>query len=135
MGVACFQLTDPRQPATCNLRRNGIAVLPEFSLTSRNLPGLHIVALHGELDLASADGLAEALVEIAGSTLVVDLADLSFMDSSGIGALVVARKRIRAKGLGELVVTRPTAIVQKVLEIVGLAGWIAEWSPDWDDLS
>ena len=110
-------------------------MLPEFSLTSRNLPGLHIVALHGELDLASADGLAEALVEIAGSTLVVDLADLSYMDSSGIGALVVARTRIRAKGLGELVVTRPTAIVQKVLEIVGLAGWIADWSPDWDDLS
>ena len=72
--------------------------MPEFSLTSRSLPDLHIVALHGELDLASADGLAEALVEIAGSTLVVDLADLSFMDSSGIGALVVARNRIRAKG-------------------------------------
>jgi anti-sigma B factor antagonist len=110
-------------------------VLPEFSLTSRNLPGLNIVELHGELDLASADGLAAALVETAGSTLVVDLADLSFMDSSGIGALVAARKRIRAMGPGELVVTRPTAIVEKVLEIVGLAGWIAEWSPDWDDLS
>src|SRR6202453_595979 len=135
MGVACTQLTDPLAPAICNLRRNGIAVLPEFSLTSRDLPGLHIVALHGELDLASADGVAEAVVEIAGSTLVVDVADLSYMDSSGIGALVVARKRIRAKGLGELVVTRPTAIVQKVLEIVGLAGWIADWSPDWDDLS
>jgi anti-sigma B factor antagonist len=110
-------------------------VVPDFSLTSRNLPGLHIVALHGELDLASADGLAAALVEIAGSTLVVDLADLSFMDSSGIGALVVARKRIRARGLGELMVTRPTPIVQKALEIVGLAEWIAAWSPDWDELS
>jgi anti-sigma B factor antagonist len=110
-------------------------VSSEFSFTSRSLPGLHIVALHGELDLATANGLVEALVEIAGSTLVVDLADLSFMDSSGIGALVGARKRIRAKGLGELVVTRPTPIVREVLEIVGLAPWIEEWSPDWDDLS
>jgi anti-sigma B factor antagonist len=107
----------------------------DFSLTSRSLPDLHVVAMHGELDVASADGLAEALVAIAGSTLVVDLADLSFMDSSGIGALVVARNRIRAKGLGELVVTRPTAIVQKALEIVGLGGWIVEWSPSWDELS
>jgi anti-sigma B factor antagonist len=110
-------------------------MVPEFSLTSRNLPDLHIVALHGELDLASAEGLAGALVDLAGSTLVVDLADLSFMDSSGIGALVAARKRIRAQGLGDLVVTRPTAIVQKALEIVGLDELIAEWSPDWDDLS
>jgi anti-sigma B factor antagonist len=110
-------------------------MVPEFSLTSRNLPDLHIVALHGELDLASAEGLAGALVDLAGSTLVVDLADLSFMDSSGIGALVTARKRIRAQGLGDLVVTRPTAIVQKALEIVGLDELIAEWSPDWDDLS
>ena len=108
-------------------------MVPEFSLTSRSLPGLHIVALHGELDLASADGLAEALVEMAGSTLVVDLADLSFMDSSGIGALVVARNRIRAKGAGELVVARPNAIVQKALEIVGLSAWIVDWSPDWDE--
>ena len=110
-------------------------MVPEFSFTARDLPGLHIGALHGELDLASAAGLAEALVAIAGSTLVVDLADLSFMDSSGIGALVVARNRIRAKGLGELLVARPTAIVQKALEIVGLAEWIAEWSSDWDDPS
>jgi anti-sigma B factor antagonist len=110
-------------------------MVPEFSLTSRNLPDLHIVALHGELDLASAEGLAGALVDLAGSTLVVDLADLSFMDSSGIGALVTERKRIRAQGLGDLVVTRPTAIVQKALEIVGLDELIAEWSPDWDDLS
>jgi anti-sigma B factor antagonist len=110
-------------------------MVPAFSLTSRNLPDRHIVALHGELDLASAEGLAGALVDLAGSTLVVDLADLSFMDSSGIGALVTARKRIRAQGLGDLVVTRPTAIVQKALEIVGLDELIAEWSPDWDDLS
>lgn len=115
------ELIDPWQSAICNLRRNGTAVVPEFSITSRSLPELHIVALHGELDLSSADGLAEALVELAGSTLVVDLADLSFMDSSGIGALVVARNRIRAKGAGELVVARPNAIVQKSLEIVGLA--------------
>jgi anti-anti-sigma factor len=108
-----------------------MAVLPEFSITDRDLRGVHIVALHGELDIESADGLADALVDIAGSTVVVDLSDLTFMDSTGIGALVVARNRILADGQSQLVVTRPTGIVRKALEIVGLSSWIVEWSPDW----
>jgi anti-sigma B factor antagonist len=108
-------------------------VLPEFSLTVRDLPDLdvHVVELSGELDVASADFLTHALADVAGSTVVVDLSDLAFMDSSGIGALVVARNRIKAKGLGELVLARPAAIVQKALEIVGLSAWIVDWSPDW----
>jgi len=108
-------------------------VLLEFSITVRNLPDIHFVALHGELDVASADGLANSLVELAGSTVVVDLSDLTFMDSCGIGALVRARNRIRDGGLGELVLTRPGAIVRRALEIVGLHAWIIDWSPDWDE--
>jgi anti-sigma B factor antagonist len=107
-------------------------VLPEFSITVRNLPDVHVVAMHGELDAASASGLENSLVELAGSTLVLDLSDLTFIDSSGIGALVVARNRIRSKGLGELVLTRPREIVVRVLEIVGLDSWIVDWSSDWD---
>ena len=112
---------------------NGLAVSPEFSITVRRLPGFEIVALHGELDIVSAAGLADALVDVAGSTLVVDLSDLTFIDSSGISALVVARNRILADGKGDLVLTRPGVIVRRVLEITGLRAWIAEWSPDWDE--
>lgn len=111
----------------------GPIVSPDFSVSTRDLPDRHIVALRGELDLVTAEGLTDALVEIAGSTLVVDLSDLTFMDSSGIGALVVARRRIMSSGQGELVLARPGANVRKVLDIVGLSDWIVEWSPDWDD--
>jgi anti-anti-sigma factor len=104
----------------------------EFSMIARDLPDIHVVALHGELDIVSADGLADALVKLAGSTLVVDLSGLSFMDSSGIAALVVARNRILANEQGQLVLTQPGAIVRKALEIVGLGAWIVEWSSDWD---
>jgi anti-sigma B factor antagonist len=109
-------------------------VLPEFNITASDLPDpdVHVVALHGELDIVSAVGLADALVEVAGSTVVVDLRGLTFMDCSGIDALVAARNRIRADGLGQLVVTRPSEIVGKALEIVGLGGLIMAWSPDWD---
>ena len=106
---------------------------PQFSVTSRDLPGLHIVALHGELDIVSAGGLADALVEVAGSTLVVDLSDLTFTDSTGIGALVVARNRIVEDGRNQLVLSRPGGIVRRALESVGLSAWIVEWSPDWDE--
>ena len=108
-------------------------MLPDFSITVRNLPDVHVVAMHGELDVASAGGLENSLVELAGSTLVVDLSGLMFMDSSGIGALVRARNRIKAEGLGEMVLTRPGEIVRRALEIVGLSAWIVDWSPDWNE--
>jgi anti-sigma B factor antagonist len=111
---------------------NGSAELPELCITFRNIADVHVVALHGELDIASAGGLADALVEVAGSTVVVDLSDLTFINSTGIAALVVARNRIVEKGLGQLVLARPGEIVRKVLEITGLSAWIVEWSSDWD---
>jgi anti-anti-sigma factor len=128
------QLTDLLailSPATFG--RNGFPVAFPFSFTTRDLPDIHVAAFHGELDIVSADSLADALVEVAGSTLVVDLSDLTFMDCSGIDALMLARNRILATGRGLLVVTRPTAIVRKALEILGLGGWIVEWSPDWNE--
>ena len=111
----------------------GLVLLPEFSMTVRNVPDTHIVALSGELDAATSPGLADALLQTSGSTVVVDLSGLTFMDSSGIGTLVVARNRIMAEGLGQLVLTRPDVNVAKVLDIVGLDDWIVEWSPDWDE--
>ncbi len=78
--------------------------------------------------MASAHGLAESLIALAGSTVVIDLADLSFMDSSGIAALVKARNQI-ADGSHRLVLTRPADNVRKVLEVVGLLAWVEEWSP------
>jgi anti-sigma B factor antagonist len=111
----------------------GLAVSPKFSISARELPDRRVAALHGELDMASAGGLADALVEVAGSTVVVDLSDLTFMDSTGISALVVTRNRILTDGRGQMVITRPRGIVRRALEVVGLGGWIVKWSPNWDE--
>ncbi len=102
-------------------------------MAARDLGGVHVVALEGELDIVSAVGLADALVEAAGTFLVVDLSGLTFMDLSGISAFVVARNRILAEGLGQLRLTRPSEMVRTTLEIVGLSEWIVEWSPEWDE--
>jgi anti-sigma B factor antagonist len=109
-------------------------VLPEFSITVRDLPDfdVHVVSLSGELDIVSADFLTDVLVDVAGSTVVVDLSDLTFIDCRGVAALIAARDRIAAKGLGSIVLTEPQRMVRKPLEILGLGDSIVERSREWD---
>jgi anti-anti-sigma factor len=76
--------------------------------------------LVGELDLGTAGRLRSAIEETpASATVVVDLAELDFIDSSGLHELVLALKRQRAAG-GDVVLRRPTGPTLRVLEIVGL---------------
>ena len=68
-----------------------------------------MVAVHGDLAFGSTDRFVKAVAEIAdggADVVAVDLADVPFMDSSGIGALLEARRRLEAIG-GRLAVWRP----------------------------
>jgi len=59
------------------------------------------LTLSGELDLASADQLEDAIRQAEegdGSRIVVDLSDLEFMDSTGLGLLLKAQARSRENG-------------------------------------
>jgi len=103
-----------------------------FKVIVNDVSGIPVVALVGELDLASADGLVASLIGVPGSPVVVDLAQLSFLDSSGISALVLAKNQMDEVGR-TLLLTRPTARVLQTLEIVGLAGWVSTWSSDWSE--
>lgn len=97
----------------------------------RQKEDVQIISLSGELDLASGQGLPDVLTDLAGSVLVVDLTGLTFMDSSGISALVQARQRLGDRGTS-LVRTRPRGRVANTLEIVGLSEWIMPWSREWE---
>jgi anti-anti-sigma factor len=55
----------------------------------------------------------------AWRAVCVDLSDVSFMDSTGISELVVARERLHATG-GALTIRTPAPNVRRVLEITGL---------------
>lgn len=103
---------------------------PAFSFSVTDVGDVHIVSLRGELDVATSAGLADWLVEVSGSTVVIDLDQLTFMDSSGLGAIVSARNRLIEKG-DQLVLTRPRANVRRLFEITGLAEWIHGWNPKW----
>jgi anti-sigma B factor antagonist len=103
-----------------------------FSVTSRDFGDGRVVTLSGELDASTCRGLLEQLQGPPGSSVVVDLSELTFMDSSGLGAIHLAR-RLAEKNGGTLVVCRPQPIVHRVLQLTGLDMWIADWSPEWSD--
>lgn len=77
--------------------------------------------LAGDLDTLNAPRLRTLLAEYADRDCdaVVDLSKLEFIDSSGLGVLVGALKRFQA-GDHRLALRRPTAALQRVLEITGM---------------
>jgi anti-anti-sigma factor len=99
-------------------------------ITSHDTEGVRVFSLSGELDVTTAQGLAGALTGPPGSLVVLELSGLTFMDSSGIGVIHAAR-RLTIKNGGNLVLTRPSPQVHRVLEITGLDTWITDWVPEW----
>jgi anti-sigma B factor antagonist len=80
------------------------------------------VVLTGEIDLLTSGRVRDALMAIAQSgetSVVVDMTNVTFMDSTGLSALVGPLKRFRAQG-GRITLRSPTRGVRKVLEISGL---------------
>jgi anti-sigma B factor antagonist len=81
-----------------------------------------VVTAKGELDLASAPGLREALDAAfvpQEPRIAVDLTDVSFMDSSTLGLLVAYLKRARERG-GELRLVGVQGSPAKVIKLTGL---------------
>ena len=78
-------------------------------------------ALDGELDTHTARLVAEALAEMRERVAEIDIAGLTFMDSSGLRVLVDATQRARNRG-HDVSVRNPSAAVRRLVEISGLGG-------------
>jgi len=83
--------------------------------------GYHIVALTGEIDLESSPKARQVLLEtIDRSTKVlIDMASVTYIDSSGIASLVEAFQRTKKKG-GQLAFIRLNPAVVRVLTLARL---------------
>jgi anti-anti-sigma factor len=96
---------------------------PMFSaaLSTRRCDGQVVVALRGELDVLDAASLAAALTAVAAREpeIIVDLAGLQFIDSSGLAALVLVRKQARHAG-GDLLLAAPQDQVMRFLTVTRL---------------
>jgi anti-sigma B factor antagonist len=97
-----------------------------INLISRECGGRAVVALRGELDVAGAVSVADALIAVAARAreLIAGLVGLEFIDCSGQAALVVARKQARKAG-GDLLLAAPQDQVLRVLAATRLAGVFA----------
>jgi anti-sigma B factor antagonist len=93
-------------------------------------PGVAIVRVAGEVDMVSSPALAKGLADVdhRGRSLrhvVVDLSGVSFLDSSGIGALVVWVMACVKQGVTVRVVATPTIrrsfAVTGLVDVLGLA--------------
>jgi len=94
----------------------------DLVLGSRSENGWAVVEVQGEVDLYTSSQLRDAilrLTEEGENRIVVDLNNVSFMDSSGLGVLVAGLKRARERG-GELALVFGEGSVQKVLGITRL---------------
>jgi anti-sigma B factor antagonist len=84
-----------------------------------------VVALEGELEIARVEDVREALDQAAGEGsggLVVDLSDISFIDSSGLGAVVEMHDRLRREHRQLTVVAPRGSSAAVVLTLTGLRG-------------
>jgi anti-sigma B factor antagonist len=104
-------------------RRNRKVTVAEELVTSVDRDGDTItVALHGEVDVLVVDQVRIALSEAIAERprqIVVDLAGLSFIDSTGLGALIFGFQRARDQGLG-FRLARPSRGVHQILVLSGL---------------
>src|SRR5262249_34070176 len=89
-----------------------------FEIGLTNGARTDLVVLRGEIDLAAADRLAAAFDGV-DRDVVVDCADLDFIDSYGIKELLRARLRLNAAGC-ELRLIRVPPFVERVLALLGV---------------
>ena len=75
-----------------------------------------VVHAGGEIDANTVQAFHETETEAASeaSRVVIDLADVTFVDSSGLGALIAARRSARESG-GSLVLVSPPPLVRRLL--------------------
>ncbi len=81
-----------------------------------------VLSIAGELDVVGAPELRQAVVSaVAGGVrrLILDLSQVDFLDSFGIGVVVGALKRLRQRG-GDLEVVCPVPRIRRVFEICDL---------------
>jgi len=99
----------------------GTIVPMSLDVTTEARDGITLVVLSGELDIYTVSTFRTDLetVDPAASSLVLDLSDVTLLDSSGLGALVSLLNRARA-GDGQLGLICPQRRIRRVFEITGL---------------
>lgn len=100
--------------------------MTRFEATTSEEPGRVRVALAGECDLEVCEQLTTALLAAVkrAAVVVIDAADLRFLDSSGLHGLVTAHHAARACGTS-LFLVNSTGPVAAVLDLTGVGALLS----------
>ena len=96
----------------------------EFSIEDRQVGGVHVVSVAGEVDLFTAPEFKQRVMAPIGAGVdhvVVDLMETTFIDSSSLGVLIGAHRRLKSRG-GSLIVACDDEAIVKTFRITGLDG-------------
>jgi anti-sigma B factor antagonist len=97
----------------------------EFAIEDRRLAeDTHVVAVTGEIDLFTAPEFKQRMsrpIDEGVRRLVVDLSNTTFIDSSSLGVLIGAHRRLKQRN-GSLVVVCDNDTIVKTFKITGLDG-------------
>ncbi|WP_027340020.1 STAS domain-containing protein [Halonatronum saccharophilum] len=107
-----------------------------MDLSFKEKEGKLIVSLKGDFDLHTAPGFKEAITkkinpQIRG--LILNLDGIKFIDSSGLGAILVSYKKIKGLG-GELGLLNVTPQVRRIFELSGMLKIINLYSSEKEAL-
>ena len=97
----------------------------DFEITDQKVDDdTHVLAVTGEIDLFTAPEFKQrmsALIDAGRSRIVVDLTQTTFIDSSSLGVLIGAHRRLKLRG-GALLVVCDSEAIAKTFKITGLDG-------------
>jgi anti-anti-sigma factor len=111
-------VTGQREPSPAEQ----LIAVGELTMYSERVGEVHTIRLAGELDLATADEVQRELERVEGTdaaSIVIDLAGVTFMDSTGVRLLVNAHTRSRGD-TNRLSMLRGGPAVQRVMQLSGV---------------
>lgn len=85
------------------------------------------VRVGGELDINTAPLVADELTHLVServTSVVIDVSELTFVDSTGLRAILAGREKLQASG-ASLVLEGASGVVERVLDMTGLRGLLA----------
>lgn len=95
----------------------------DLTLDTREQGGHTLVAVGGEIDVYTAPRLRDKLTELVNAghhSLIIDMENVDFLDSTGLGVLVGGLKKIRAQD-GSMALICSQDRLLKIFKITGLA--------------